>query len=68
MGSQEIIPRTALSMGGKRQRSKTLHRTNESKQFEETLITQAAIQAARLLTSGLLFGLVGRDQSSGGLG
>ena len=48
--------------GEKRQSSKALHRTNESKQLEATLITQAAIQASRLLTSGLLFGLVGRDQ------
>ena len=57
MGSQEVIPRTAL------------RRTNESKQLETTLNTQAAIQASRLLTSGLFFGLVGRvHRSSGGLG
>ena len=69
MGSQEVIHRTAQSMGGKRQSSKVLHRTNESKQLEATLNTQAAIQASRLLTSGLIFGLVGRDhRSSGGLG
>ena len=61
MRSQEVIPRTAQSMGGKRQSSKALHRTNESKQLEATHITQAAIQASRLLTSGLLFGLVCRD-------
>ena len=65
MGSQEIIPRTAQSTGGQRQSSKTLQRTNESKQLEATLVTQAAIQASRLLTSELLLGLV---QSLGGLG
>ena len=64
MGSQEIIPRTEQSMGGQRQSSKALHRTNESKQLEATLNTQAAIHASRLLTSGLLFGLVGRDHHS----
>ena len=42
--------------------SKALHRTNESKQLEATRITQAAIQASKLFSSGLLFGLVGRDQ------
>ena len=62
MRSEEIIHRTAQFMGGKRQSSKTLRRANESKQLEATLITQAVIQASRLLTSGLLFGLVGRDQ------
>ena len=68
MGSQEVIPRAAQSMGGKRQSSKVLQRTNESKQLEATLNTLAAIQASRLLTSGLLFVLVGRDhRSSGGL-
>ena len=61
MGSQEVVHRTVLSMGGKRQSSKALHRTIESKQLEATRITQAAIQAPRPLTSGLLFGLVGRD-------
>ena len=68
MGNQEVFPRTALSKGGKRQSSKVLNRTNESKQLEATLFTQAAIQASRLLTSGLFFGLMGRDQSSSGLG
>ena len=72
MGSQEVIPRTAPSMGGKRQSSEALHRTNESKQLEATRITQAAIQASRLFTSGLLFGLAGRDHAItaalGGLG
>ena len=67
MRSQEIIHRTAQFMGGKRQSSKTLRRANESKQLEATLITQAVIQASRLLTSGLLFGPVGRDPQ-GGLG
>ena len=62
MGSQDVIPRIAQSIGGKRQSSKALHRTNESKQLEATLITQAVIQASRLSTSGLLFVLVGRDQ------
>ena len=63
MGSQEVIeviPLTAPSKGEKRQSSEALHRTDESKQFETTLDTQAAIQASRLLTSGLYFGLVGR--------
>ena len=69
MGSQEIIPRTALSMGGQRQSSETLHQTNESKHLEAGLNTQAAIRASSLLTSGLYFGLVGRfHRSSGGLG
>ena len=40
MGSQEVIHRTALSMGGKRQSSKALHRTNESKELEATLNIQ----------------------------
>ena len=62
MGSQEVIHRTAPSMEGRRQSSKALHRTNLSKQLEATHINQAVIQASRLLTSGLLFGLVGRDQ------
>ena len=68
MGNKEIIPRTAQPMGGKRQSSEALHRTNESKQLEATRKTQVAIQASKLLTSGLSFGLVGRDhRSSGGL-
>ena len=36
MGNQEVIPRTVQFMGGKRQSSKALHRTNESKQHEAT--------------------------------
>ena len=64
----EVIPLTAPSKGEKRQSSTALHRADESKQLEATRITQVAIQASRLLTSGLLFGLMGRDQSSGGLG
>ena len=58
MGSQEVIHRTAPSVGRKRQSSKALHRTNESKQLEAALI--------RPLTSGLLFGLVGRDHRRAG--
>ena len=53
MGSQELIRRAAQSSGGKRQSSKVLLRTNESKQLEASRITQAIIQVARLLTSGL---------------
>ena len=53
--------------GRKEAELQSMHRTNEatrsnSKQLEATHITQAAIQASRLLTSGLLFGLVGRDR------
>ena len=55
MGSQEIIRRAVQSTGGK-------------KQLEATLSTQAAIQASRLLTSGMFFGLMSRVQSSRGLG
>ena len=39
--TRELIPRTALFMGGKRQSSKALHRTNESKELEATLIPQS---------------------------
>ena len=72
--TREVIPRTESgSVHGKRKDShpkrctepwenrRRLRELYSSKQHS-TRITQAVIQASRLLTSGLLFGLVGRDQ------
>ena len=63
MGNQEGIPRTAPVHERKEAELQRTSPNQESKQLEATRITQAAIQASKLLTSGLQFGLVGRDHS-----